>query len=649
MCGIAGIVSENPNARYWVEKMLAIQAHRGPDGSGFWSSEAHENTGVVLGHRRLSILDLSDAGAQPMADASGQLVLTFNGEIYNFVELKSELKGHGVVFRSHTDTEVLLEAYKVWGTACLGRLNGMFAFAIYDRTRGILFCARDRYGEKPFLYYHNDREFAFASEYKALLQHPEIPLVVDEERLIAASYRISYGLDSCRETVFPAVKQLLPSEAMELHLDTGRQRIWRYWQIEPGSQREVADEQAIFTEFRELLTDSVRLRMRSDVPVGSCLSGGMDSSAIVSIARSLVGKDHEYHTFTGSFPGTAADELIYAQQMAEYAGVASHVVEPTVDRFMAELPTFVWHNELPVGSSSQAAQWCVFALAKEHGITVLLDGQGADEGLGGYAGYFKSYVQALIESGDVDRMERELPLIKERYPLALVPPSRGLRDRLPLGLRHWLSASLNIGTSRLFGLRSDVARRVSDEAELCRKPGFNALASTLEQNSFGRYLTTLLRYGDRNSMAHSLEVRLPFCDHRIAEFVHRLPPHLLMGDGQNKRLLREAMRGHMPERIRTRWTKQGFVPPQALWFKNREFMTMVRDTLQSNAFRQNGYWNHVWWGKALDRLEGGEQGLALAVWHPFIQTIWRQHFVDEIMRQRQERNHLIPTNEMLFF
>jgi len=317
MCGIAGIVSGHRDSPTWVQKMLDVQAYRGPDGSGLETIALGENLQVTLGHRRLSILDLSRAGAQPMVDASGHFVVTYNGEIYNYIEIRQELQALGVEFRSETDTEVLLEAYKAWGTDCLQRFNGMFAFALLDRSRGVLFCARDRYGEKPFLFHQGEVGFVFASEYKALLQHPAISLGVDDERLIIASHRISVGVDSDRETIFPAIQQLLPGEAMELDVASGALRIWRYWQIEPGPLRQVTEEREVFTEFRELLTDAVRLRMRSDVPVGSCLSGGMDSSAIVCIARHLLGHDSDYHTFTGRFPDTAADEWHYARQVVE--------------------------------------------------------------------------------------------------------------------------------------------------------------------------------------------------------------------------------------------------------------------------------------------------------------------------------------------
>lgn len=636
MCGVAGIVSNGFIDEDVTKRMLGMQFHRGPDNQGTWCSPAHvDREMVILGHRRLSILDLSDAAAQPMVDSTGRFVLTYNGEIYNYLEIRQELARDGVVFRSHSDTEVVLEAYKRWGVDCVEHFNGMYAFALYDQTRGKLFCARDRYGEKPFLYSFGKDFFAFASEYKALLQHPGISLDHDEWRLIRAAHSAGTGLDGDRQTVFRAVQQLLPGEAMEVDVNSLRHRIWRYWCIEPVELREGVDERAVFDEFRELLTDAVRLRLRSDVPVGSCLSGGLDSSAIVCIARGLLGPEATYNTFTGRFPGTPADEWHYARRVIEATGVQSHVVEPTVERFLEDLPEFIWYNELPVGSSSQFAQWCVFRLAKERGVTVLLDGQGADEALGGYEQIFAHYVRALEERGEMERLRRELPRIRERYPLALRPPARALQDRLPFRVRHWFSNRFDIGTSLLYGLRPEVAARIRAENALPRKAGFNALANALEQASFGRFLTTLLRYGDRNSMAHSREVRLPFCDHRIAEFVFRLPPHLVMGEAQTKRLLRESMRGILPEGIRTRWNKQGFRPPQDLWFHSEAFLKLVRETLATKSFQESGYWIPDWWDRALTRLSQGQLGLGWNLWQPMMIELWRTHFLQRLVEQRK--------------
>lgn len=633
MCGIAGIVGPS-DARRIVAQMTARLAHRGPDGDGLWSAPINADRSVHLGHRRLAILDLSEAGAQPMLADGGALALTFNGEIYNYLEVRAELKALGVTFHSDSDSEVILESYRHWGRDCLSRFNGMFAFAIFDRRRNSLFCARDRHGEKPFLFARKPSFFAFASEYKGLLQHPGLSLDYDAQRLLAAAMHAGSGLDRDRQTVFDDVEQLLPGEAMEVDCSTFEIDRWKYWEVS-ASRSTATSEQQAFEGFRELLIDSVRLRMRSDVAVGSCLSGGLDSSAIVCIARDLLGKDAEYHSFTGRFPGTAADEWSFASQAVDAARTTSHIVEPTVDGFLDDLPDFMWFNELPVGSSSQYAQWCVFRLAKQVGVTVLLDGQGADEILGGYEQYFSYYVAALREAGEHDRLAREMPVIRKRYPAALTPPSRSWRNRLPHAIRHSLSNHLGIGTDMIYGLKRATGKNLRAQAATARRDGFNPLANALAADSFEQFLSALLRYGDRNSMAHSREVRLPFCDYRIADFVSGLPPEYLMGEVQTKRLLRESMRGILPEPIRTRWNKQGFRPPQDLWFTSPRMLDTVADVFASRSFQQSEDWIPGWWQQALGRVRAGELQLGWTLWQPFILESWKTHFLEPLRAQRQ--------------
>ncbi|THD37162.1 MAG: asparagine synthase (glutamine-hydrolyzing) [Sphingomonas sp.] len=631
MCGILGVVAKGPIEVGRYRAALDSLAHRGPDGEGEWRDA---EAGIWFGHRRLSIIDLSHAGDQPMLSPDGRFALIFNGEIYNYVELKRELIAMGASFVSESDSEVIIEGYRAWGRGVLDRLNGMFAFMLFDRANRTLLGARDRYGEKPFLFVSRPDAFMFGSEYKALLSLPGVGHEYDELRLLRAACNPSTGLDADRQTVFRDVQQLLPGEAVAIDLDTLRPDIWRYYAPRPNTDRAGASEADIFAEFRDLLTDSVRIRLRSDVPVGSCLSGGLDSSAIVCIARELVGADADYNTFTGHFPDTPADELHYAQVVIDATGVKRHLVEPTVDRLLNDLPRFIWHNELPTGGSSQFAQWCVFHLAKQHDVTVLLDGQGADELLGGYETYFGLYVAALQETGDTARLERELPEIQARYGGALNGVSRSWRDRLPFRLRHLLANRLGAGSSLYYAIEPGVAQRIMVENGRTRIPGFNTLSSALAEDSFGGFLTTLLRYGDRNSMAHSREVRLPFCDHRLADFALSLPPHLLMGEVQNKRLLRESMRGILPEEIRTRWRKQGFNPPQDLWFKSPRMIQQVRDIFASDSFRQSPFWMAGYWDRMLARVEAGEDGLGWTLWQPFIIESWRREFLGRIGAQQ---------------
>ena len=624
MCGILGIVSRDPIDRDAAQAALDLIAHRGPDGGNSWHDS---DRNIWLGHRRLSIIDLSEAGNQPMHSIDGRYLLTFNGEIYNYVELRQELIAAGVSFISDSDSEVIIEGYRVWGIDVLARLNGMFGLALLDRATNQMLCARDRFGEKPFQFTRRPRFFAFASEYKSLLALPGVPHDHDELRVVTETCQPGSSADRQRQTVFNAVEQLLPGEAMLVDCDTLQTRTWRWYDIDLTRNRDFGDPRAAMAQFRDLFVDSVKIRMRSDVEVGSCLSGGLDSSAIVGAARHLLGPDAVYHTFTGRFPGTPADEWHYAEMVVNASGVVSHVVEPTVDRFMADLPKFMWHNELPVGSSSQFAQWCVFHLAKEHGVTVLLDGQGADELLGGYEQYFAFYIQALKARGDKERLARELPEIEKRYPAALMDNAGRMRSAVPQRLRHALAHMLNKGSDIRFGLKPGYSGAMADVMARRDHGSGDALRDALYEDSFEKHLTTLLRYGDRNSMAHSREVRLPFCDHRLAELAFSLPPEFLMGDVQTKRPIREGLREFLPEAIATRWNKQGFRPPQDLWFTSPAFLELMHDTLSSTSFRESEIWDQKWWLKVLDRIRGGELGLGWNLWQPFIHEMWKTHFL----------------------
>jgi len=636
MCGIAGLIAGRPVNRRAVQAMNDLMAHRGPDGEGLWSSD---DACIMLGHRRLAIIDPTPAGHQPMVSADGRLVLTFNGEIYNYIELAERLKAEGRQFASASDTEVLMAVYEAWGEAGLDQVNGMFAFALYDRDKERLFCARDRFGEKPLLYVTTPEFFAFASEYKALLALAEVAGDVDETRLLGFLHQPRGGLDDDDETVFSDIKQLLPGAYLSVDAKTLDVSRGTYWQPGPDAAHDGITETEAVLRFKALLSDSVKIRMRSDVPVGSCLSGGLDSGAIVCLNRQHVGDGPAYHVFTGRFPGTASDEWPYAQEVIGATQVTSHVTEPSPQRLLEEMPEFVWHNELPVGSTSQYAQWCVFRLAAENDITVLLDGQGADELLGGYEQYFAPYLRARRARDEADRDEEGA--IRERYPAALLSPTQAWSTRLPQSVRHRLANMFDRGSDFLFGLDPEVARRFGGDHSTTNE-GPDALTAALRGDAFHAQLPTLLRYGDRNSMAHSREVRLPFCDHRIAELILSLPPHFLMGEAQTKRLLREAMRGVLPDTVRTRWNKQGFLPPQADWLAG-PLLDWMRAVFASPAFAARGYWNVPWWRRAVERFIAGERHLAWSLWKPLMAEAWAEHFVQRC--QNTERHSVFAGSE----
>ncbi|MBM3565039.1 MAG: asparagine synthase (glutamine-hydrolyzing) [Alphaproteobacteria bacterium] len=586
--------------------MAALMAHRGPDGEGLWSAADGR---VVFGHRRLAIIDPSPASAQPMVSPDGDLALTYNGEIYNYLELRAELERAGVRFSTQGDVEVLLAAWRTWGAGCVTRFNGMFAFALWDRRQGILFCARDRFGEKPFLYTRGNGFFAFASEYKALLALEGVSADIAPARVARFLRAAGGGLDQGGETAFPAIHQLPPAHRLILSA-SGDVRVDRYWDGEPDPGAGRLDIAEAARRFRDLLDDSVALRLRSDVPVGSCLSGGLDSGSIACLVRRRLGGGAAYHVFSGRFPDTPADEGAYMDAIAAAVRPIRHETVPDPAKLIGEIGAFAWANELPVDSASQYAQYCVFRLARENGVKVLLDGQGADEVLGGYEQYFAFY---LAEAGRDDEAA-----IRARYP-GVLENLEAWHLRLPHSVRRILARISGRGSDIAFGLNPDLVS--ADSAE---RP--KSLRAALRKDSLGGFLTTLLRYGDRNSMAHSVEVRLPFTDHRLFEMAQGLSARVLMGDAQTKRILREAMAGVLPEPVRTRWRKQGFLPPHAAWMR-RGLLAAVETVIEDPSFVRSPLWEPGWWRSAVTRFRNGEEGLASALWKVLATESWRTHFV----------------------
>lgn len=595
-----------PVNRDAVKVMASMVAHRGPDGEGIWSDADGR---VVFGHRRLAIIDPSPASAQPMVSPEGDLALTYNGEIYNYLELRDELARAGFRFSTQGDVEVVMAAWRAWGPDCVKRFNGMFAFALWDRNRKILFCARDRFGEKPFLYTQGHGFFAFASEYKALLALEGVAADIAPARVVSFLRVAGDGLDQDSETAFPAIRQLPPAHRLVLSAP-GDICIDRYWAGEPDPHAARLNLAEAARRFQGLLDDSVALRLRSDVPVGSCLSGGLDSGSIACLVRRRLGNDAPYHVFSGRFPDTPADEGVHMDTIAEAIRPVRHETAPTPANLIEDIGAFAWTNELPVDSASQYAQYCVFRLARENGVKVLLDGQGADEILGGYEQYFAFY---LAETGRDDEAA-----IRARYP-GVLENLEARHLRLPHRVRRILARLSGRGSDIAFGLNPNL---VSGSA--VERP--ESLRAALRKDSLSGFLTTLLRYGDRNSMAHSVEVRLPFTDHRLFEFAQGLSVRILMGDAQTKRVLREAMTGILPEMVRTRWRKQGFLPPQAAWMR-QGLLAAVEAVIEDPSFARSPLWEAAWWRRALARFRNGDDRLASALWKVLATESWRNHFV----------------------
>ena len=541
MCGIGGTVGGAPDDAT-LRRMAHAMAHRGPDGERTWSDER-----AGLAFRRLAILDLDERAMQPMH--LGDLHLAFNGEIYNYRELRAELERAGHRFATSGDTEVLLHAWQAWGERALDRVNGMFALAVWNGADGTLTLAVDPFGEKPLYLARDGERLAFASDVRAL-QCARPDLGAPDEAAVGAFLALGV-LPAAPRTCFAGVERIPPAHLLRWR--DGRTELVRYWT--PGRVAVPTEPPAAAAQLRELLLDSIRLRLRSDVAVGTSLSGGVDSSAIVALSAQLAG-DHRRHAFTARFPGFERDEWRYAEETARVAEVEQHhAVEPTADELLEDLDALVRAQEEPFPTTSIYAQYRVMRAAHEAGVTVLLDGQGADELFGGYDGIEPF---ATIAGGPraIARAVRRDPartpgiaraLLAGRAPAALARRER-LRAASPYAAREIAEA----------------AAAASPQHEDVRGDG--PLRRELLRQTTTTSLPHLLRFADRDSMAHSREVRLPFLDRRIAEFALSAPAGLLVRDGVRKAVLRDAMRGVVPDAILDRRDKVGFETPEARWF-----------------------------------------------------------------------------------
>jgi asparagine synthase (glutamine-hydrolysing) len=575
VCGLLGVVDAPPGLldASLVGRLLSLLHHRGPDDHG-WLTLDHSGvrTGsnsrdlagdVVLLHTRLSILDLSPAGHQPMSTPDGRFHLSFNGEIYNYVELRHELESLGREFVSGSDTEVLLAAWAEWKAGALERLIGMFAFALVDADRRTMVLARDQFGIKPLYYAQPPRRLAFASEIPPLLELPGVSRRADPQR--AYDYLRFGRTDDEAQTMFAGIKQVRPAHYMELSLDAPEMVVERpYWRLRPQPVGGLSLDEAA-ERLRDLYLDSVKLHLRSDVAVGAAFSGGVDSSANVTAMRFLSGPGLELHTFSYLADDPALSEELWMSLVARQENVVAHTVETTPHEMQAALDRLIEVQGEPFGGTSIYAQYRVFQLAQEAGIKVMLDGQGADELFAGYRYYLPARLAGLVASGAVGSAVgllsalRDLPgaspgdvagaTLRSVVPSGAAPAVRRLSRRplVPDWLDgHWLAAH-------------DVA--LDDPQRTVRTS-----LRKFRLDSVSGNLRALLRYEDRNSMAHSIESRVPFLTPSLAEFAAGMPDdYLIAPDGTGKLVLRKSLRGLVPDPILDRRDKIGFATPESAW------------------------------------------------------------------------------------
>jgi len=602
MCGIAGFVSRTgtPPDRGVLDAMTAAVAHRGPDGHGVFLDER-----VGLGHRRLAIIDLSEAAAQPMTCQVSGRVIVYNGEIYNYRELRAELSD-GYAFRTQSDTEVILAAYDRWGTACLQRFNGMWAFAIHDARADTLFCARDRFGVKPFYFLDDPRFFAFGSELRQLL--PLLPST-QASRAVLLAY-LAFGIDERGdETFFAGLRRLSPGHCLSLDLSRGTARVERYYRIPRRAAPVEQTPQQAADELAGLLADAVRLRLRSDVPVGTCLSGGLDSSSIAALAAELTaGSGRQFAAITAASESPLNDESGYARQVVDQSGLDWHRIQPDYDTFSTSIDEVVHAQEEPFSTPSVCMQFFVMQEARRSGIPVLLDGQGGDEVLLGYERYaVPALRETLAASGLMAalRAMRDLARHNAKLPLQRQALMLGYFSSSPV---RWRRLRHRLGNPRWFPSRETFDQHFGAPAASV----FDCQRREVEQDT----VPHLLRYEDKNSMWHSIETRLPFLDYRIVEFGLNLPVATKLAGGWTKWTLREAMRHRLPGDITWRRGKQGFEAPDHLW--------LPRKTPEMLAAIRSSRLLHEVCGPDLD-----SAAVALppgALWRMFIVARWEQAF-----------------------
>jgi asparagine synthase (glutamine-hydrolysing) len=576
MCGIAGIVNfeQTPICTSLLTRMCDEIRHRGPDDEGYslydgkislyggedtskelmlpHISEAPSSYAVGFGFRRLSIVDLSVSGHQPMVSQGKRFMMVFNGEIYNYKDLRKDLESNGMIFSSDSDSEVVLNAYLKWGKNCVKRFNGMWSICIFDSKEKSLFCSRDRFGIKPLYYHKNNKSFFFASEIKQLLLNKEVTRTLDEEA--SYNYLVNGIKDYSDKTMFKDICQLEPG--CNLILSNGEFKIEKYWDFSVNNSYETSDDlQETEKNFLKLFTSAVQLRLKADVPVGVALSGGIDSSSTAVVANEI--SNSPLMTFSVVFDEEKYDERYFSTIVANKISCVRHEVKPDIAVFIKEIDEFIAHMEEPTKSISTYSQWCLMRNVKKGGITVLLEGQGADELLGGYEWYFDSFFSDIFKIKSLFYFISELISYKKNYHLsfyAVLIKALKAHNYIKLLKRKKIEGVFN----------SEV---ICNLTPIC-STGVESLFSSQLDFGLRFQVRELLNYGDKSSMKFSVENRVPFLDYRLVEYATQLPLSSKIKNGDTKNILRKALSKLLPNEISKRYSKLGYASPQELWQRN---------------------------------------------------------------------------------
>ncbi|MBL7933495.1 MAG: asparagine synthase (glutamine-hydrolyzing) [Bacteroidia bacterium] len=597
MCGITGIILKNGKADL-AEKIVRMNQtikHRGPDGEGFILEEGNtvrpffhqQNPGylrkdlaylpndslsstreskIAFGHRRLAIIDLSETGHQPMCSSDTKKWIVYNGEIYNYLELREELKKSGRSFNSQSDTEVILQAYEEWGTECVKRFNGMWAFCIYDTSRNICFASRDRLGVKPFYFINTSEAFAFASEQKALTASGLIDVRVNKKGLY--NYLVNGLLEYEEQNFFEGIHELWPGQNLIYNLTDASLSTDQYYKIQPNNKLDHLSEKELIAKINTSFEKSVKLRLRSDVEVGTCLSGGIDSSALAVCISELTGRP--LHCFTSVFRNQPFNEEKYADIVAKKIEAKYHKIEPGFEEFKQDLDNLVYSQDVPIWSSSTYAQYKVMALAKEHNIKVVLDGQGADELFAGYHHHFIAKWKNLFRKGSYGEALREIEAAKKTFPNPYL-----------FFLKESVKGKVNVNASQLKMFFTEDFLKSGDILNLAQyKDNVN---DQLLDDIYRTRLKSFLKCEDRCGMWHSVESRTPFSDDiELIDMMFSIDGNKKIQKGISKYLLREALKEKLPPEIYSRYDKKGFQTPMQQWVKSMK--PQIMEELKQSGF-----------------------------------------------------------------
>lgn len=626
MCGIIGWKSNTQRVNEnIIRKMADAIAHRGPDGEGFYYSN---DGSLCLAHKRLAIID-PENGHQPMKSLDEELVITFNGAIYNFLELRRELVSLGHPIKSYSDTEVLIYAYKQWGEKCLDRLNGMFSFVIHDKRKKILFGARDRLGEKPFYYFYNKKEFIFASEIKAILASGVVKASLNNESL-HEYLTFQYYLDN--NTLFENIIKLKPGHCFVLDEVSMNLEVKEYWDVVYTKTVEEHSEDYYIDKLRHLIDDSIALRMRADVPLGSHLSGGIDSSAVAALNALHLGDSLKLETFTGKFAeGLDYDETKYAIEVAQKIKSNYNEIVIKDSDFLDSIEDIIWYMDEPQAGPGVFSQYMVAKSASQK-VKVVLGGQGGDETFLGYTRYLIAYYEKMLkrnieESGEyyqniLNAMTPNLFQMNGYQPMMQDLFAKGLFDedaRRYFRLSDRFSSNESIFSKEFLNTDYDSFGKFN---KIFSKYD-TSIANKMSYFDTKTFLPSLLHVEDRTSMANALESRVPLLDHRIIEFAATIPAHIKFKDGINKYLPKKIFKNTIPDSILERKDKKGFPTPTNLWFKT-SLNEWVKDLLSDKRTLERGLYEK----DELLKLINGSSKFNRSLWGVINLELWHRRFVD---------------------